>query len=79
MKGRGTKPGLTLDVTNTVSLLETQHPGPQKGNCKRPARLSAFLIPFVFNCIIAKAMKKEGSYFALELRDPLELLGGFGT
>ena len=70
MKGRRTKPGLTLDVTNTVSLLETN---------KRPARLSGFLIPFVFNCIIAKAMKKEGDYFALELRDPLELLGGFGT
>ena len=70
MKGRRTKPGLTLDVTNTVSLLETN---------KRPARLSGFLIPFVFNCIIAKAMKKEGGYFALELRDPLELLEGFGT
>ena len=63
MKGRRTKPGLTLDVTNTVSLLETN---------KRPARLSGFLIPF-------QAMKKEGGYFALELRDPLELLGGFGT
>ena len=30
----------------------------------------------MFNCIIAKAMKKEGGYFALELRDPVELLGG---
>lgn len=33
----------------------------------------------MFNWIIDRAMKKKGDYFALELLDPLELLGGFGT